>query len=121
MKTIQSDLDANFGEDQARIVDYSDDLSMMVIRLGGEIKNPGLFLWNRTSGDFQLLSWSRVGLKDAPLNPVKAEWYTASDGTKMQAIVTYPRHRMGEKNLPVVVMPHGVAAKRDARIPMEQA
>lgn len=40
------------------------------------------------------------------MNPVKAEWYTARDGMKLQAIVTYPRHRKG-KNLPVVIMPHG--------------
>jgi dipeptidyl aminopeptidase/acylaminoacyl peptidase len=107
MKEIQSALDANFGENMSSIVDYSDDLSTMIVEIGGSAQNPGYFLWNRTSGDFQLLSWGRAGLKDAPLNPVKAEWYTASDGKKIQAIVTYPRHRIGEKNLPVVVMPHG--------------
>ncbi|MEM1051288.1 MAG: prolyl oligopeptidase family serine peptidase [Pseudomonadota bacterium] len=107
MKTIQANLDASFGEDNTRIVDWSDDLKTLVVRLGGTSTNPGYFIYNLNSGDFQLLNWSRVGLKDTPLNPVKAEWYTASDGTRMQAIVTYPRHRIGEKNLPVVVMPHG--------------
>jgi len=53
-----------------------------------------------------LLNWRRTTLADTPMNPVKAEWYTARDGMKLQAIVTYPRHRKG-KNLPVVIMPHG--------------
>ena len=107
LKTVQAILDETFGKDKATIVDYSDDLMKQVIYVGGVDRNGGYYLYDLGTGQFQLLNWDRTALKDAPLNPVKAEWYTASDGQKIQAIVTYPRHREGQKNLPVVVMPHG--------------
>ena len=107
LKTVQGLLDELFGKDEARIIDYADDLSKMIIYAGGKSRGGGFYLYDTTTGSMRLLNWTRSALKDAPLNPVKAEWYTASDGTRMQAIVTYPRHRMGQKNLPVVVMPHG--------------
>jgi dipeptidyl aminopeptidase/acylaminoacyl peptidase len=96
-----------FGKDEARIVDYTSDLSKVVIYGGGVRRAAGYYLFDTRSGDMRLLNWDRSELADAPRNPVSAEWYEASDGTRIQAIVTYPRHRMGRKNLPVVVMPHG--------------
>ena len=107
MKTVHGLLEEVFGKDEATIVDYTNDLSKVVVYGGGSSKNGGYYLYDTRGGSLNLLNWSRTGVKDSPLNPVKAEWYTASDGVRMQAIVTYPRHRMGQKNLPVVVMPHG--------------
>ena len=107
LKTVQTILDETFGQDKATIVDWSNDFMTQVIYVGGLERNGGYYLYDLKSGKFRLLNWDRTALKDAPLNPVKAEWYTASDGTKIQAVVTYPRHRVGEKNLPVIVMPHG--------------
>ncbi|MXO57471.1 alpha/beta hydrolase family protein [Pontixanthobacter gangjinensis] len=107
LATITSLLEEVFGEGAVTIVDNSADMSQIVAYAGGKERAGGFYLFNTQSGSLKLLNWTRTGLKDAPLNPVKAEWYTARDGTKIQAIVTYPRHRMGQKNLPVVVMPHG--------------
>ncbi len=107
LKTVQGLMEEMFGENEGSIVDYTDDLSKVVVYGGGLSKLGGYYLFDTRTGDMKLLNWSNTALKDAPLNPVKAEWYTARDGTKIQAIVTYPRHRMGQKNLPVVVMPHG--------------
>ena len=107
LKAIKDGLEEVFGRDEAVIVDYTDDFSKVIVYGGGVRREGGYYLYDTQSGSLRLLNWTRTALKDAPLNPVKAEWYTASDGTRIQAIVTYPRHRMGEKNLPVVVMPHG--------------
>ncbi len=107
LKAIKDGLEEVFGQDEAVIVDYTDDFSKVIVYGGGMRREGGYYLYDTQSGSLRLLNWTRTALKDAPLNPVKAEWYTASDGTRIQAIVTYPRHRMGEKNLPVVVMPHG--------------
>lgn len=104
---IQAMLEEVFGAGDASIIDYTSNLDRLVIFAGGSKRAGGFYLYDLKSGSLRLLNWLNDSFKDAPLNPVKAEWYTASDGTRIQAIVTYPRHRLGEKNLPVVVMPHG--------------
>jgi dipeptidyl aminopeptidase/acylaminoacyl peptidase len=105
--TIQELLEESFGSGEVTLLDYTDDMRMVVFAAGGLKRAAGFYIFNTETGDVKLLNWQYSALKDAPLNPVKAEWYTASDGTRIQAIVTYPRHRLGQKNLPVVVMPHG--------------
>ncbi len=107
MKQLKQVMEETFGEDEAIIVDYAQDLSKVVVFAGGKTSMGGYYLFEPRTGNLQLLNWSRVALMDSPLNPVTAEWYTASDGQRIQAIVTRPRHREGQKNLPVVVMPHG--------------
>ncbi len=103
---IQGFLDETFGKGEATIVDTDAKQNLLVIRGGGTSKGAGYFLYDVNAAKISLLNWAQVAIKDTPLNPVKAEWVTASDGTKLQVIVTYPRHRTG-KNLPVVIMPHG--------------
>lgn len=107
LKTVKGLLEEVFGTDQVSIIDYTDDMAKVVLYAGGKSRAGGFYIFDTQVGSLNLLNWQRDALKDAPLNPVKAEWYTARDGKKIQAIVTYPRHRIGEKNLPVVVMPHG--------------
>ncbi len=106
LKQIQRLMDETFGKNQADIIDYDDNITKVIIAAGGVKKHNGFYLFDTQSGNLSLLNWSKSNLKDTPLNTVKAEWYTARDGLKIQAIVTYPRHR-NPKNLPVVVMPHG--------------
>lgn len=107
LQTIHSMLEEVFGPGEVSIQDYVPDFTRVILFAGGKARTGGFYLFDTRTGDLRLLNWQRSALKDAPMNPVKAEWYTASDGTKIQAIVTYPRHRLGQKNLPVVVMPHG--------------
>ncbi|MBD2842337.1 prolyl oligopeptidase family serine peptidase [Erythrobacter sp. KMU-140] len=107
LKAVKSMLEEVFGKDEAVIIDYTADLSKIVVYAGGMTKFGGYFMFETQSGSLNLLNWEKTSLKDAPANPMKAEWYTASDGTKIQTIVTYPRHRKGQGNLPVLVMPHG--------------
>lgn len=105
-KELLSVAEELFGKGQVDLVSLARNESKAVLQVGGTTKNNGLYLYDLKSGNVSLLNWRSVALKDAPMNPVKAEWYTARDGMKLQAIVTYPRHRTG-KNLPVVIMPHG--------------
>ncbi len=105
-KDIVATAEGLFGKGQVDIVNVARNESKAVIAVGGTKKNTGFYLFDLKSGGIKLLNWRRSELADNPMNPVKAEWYTARDGMKLQAIVTYPRHRKG-KNLPVVIMPHG--------------
>ncbi|RDC60466.1 Acylaminoacyl-peptidase [Alteripontixanthobacter maritimus] len=107
LKTVDGFMEDFFGKGEASVIDWNEDKTRFLVYAGVNKRNGGYYLFDAPSGKMQLLNWARTALKDAPKNPVKAEWYTASDGVKIQAIVTYPRHRMGQKNLPVVVMPHG--------------
>ncbi len=95
-----------FGKGKVDLIDISQDKNRAILVAGGLEKHAGYYIYEIATGKLRLLNWVSSTLKDAPMNPVKAEWYTARDGTKIQAVVTYPRHRKG-KNLPVVVLPHG--------------
>lgn len=106
LKQIQLFLDEIFGARQADIIDYDRAKRNVIVHAGGTTKHGGFYFYDTQAGKIQLLNWRSNELKDTPMNPVEAVWYTASDGTKIQAVVTYPRHR-GRKNLPVVVIPHG--------------
>ncbi|KEO90853.1 hypothetical protein EH31_07390 [Erythrobacter longus] len=107
MKTVRTMLSEVFEGAALQIVDYTSDLKKFVVYVGGINKFPGYFLFDTQTGSLNLLNWEKTHLKDLEANPMKAEWYTASDGVRIQAVVTYPRHREGQKNLPVIVMPHG--------------
>jgi dipeptidyl aminopeptidase/acylaminoacyl peptidase len=106
MQEIQAFSEELFGKNEVVISDVSKDQSKAIILAGRKKKNPGFYLYDLKAGKIRLLNWFNVELKDVPRNKTVAEWYTASDGQKIQAVVTYPRHRTG-KNLPVVMMPHG--------------
>jgi dipeptidyl aminopeptidase/acylaminoacyl peptidase len=95
-----------FGKDVVSIQSVSKNHKKAILSVGGLKKNGGYYLYDLVTGKVSLLNWQSTALKDTPINPVAAEWYTARDGLKQQAIVTYPRLRKG-KNLPVVIMPHG--------------
>ena len=107
MNTVKTMLREVFEGSAVQIVDYTSDLKKFVVYVGGINKFPGYFLFDTQTGSLNLLNWEKTHLKDLEANPMKAEWYTASDGVRIQAVVTYPRHREGQKNLPVIVMPHG--------------
>ena len=105
-REIQGFLDELFGKGEARIIDTDRTADRLIVYAGGRAKGGGYYLYDTKTAKIDLLNWTRSAIKDAPLNPVKAEWITASDGTRLQVIVTTPRHRTG-KALPVVIMPHG--------------
>lgn len=106
LKEIQGFLDEMFGEGEARMVSSDTSRNRIVILAGGVSKGAGFYLYDVPSAQISLLNWRHTAIKDSTMSVTKAEWITASDGVKIQAIVTYPRHRKG-KNLPVVIMPHG--------------
>ena len=106
MNEIQGFMDEIFGAGEARLVDSDRARNRFIVFAGGKSKAGAFYLYDAKAGSVQLLNYARTPLKDAQLNTVKAEWITASDGVKLQVIVTYPRHRTG-KALPVVIMPHG--------------
>lgn len=105
-KHIQGFLDEMFGKGEARMVSMDRSGDRIVLLAGGVTKGAGFYLYDVPSAKISLLNWRHTRIKDSTLSQTKAEWITASDGVKIQVMVTYPRHRTGKK-LPVVIMPHG--------------
>ncbi|SMQ60405.1 Dipeptidyl aminopeptidase/acylaminoacyl peptidase [Altererythrobacter xiamenensis] len=108
MKTIQEQiLDASFGKDNGRIISMSEDRTKLVLYVAKPNQPGGFYYYNTQNGDFKQVGWINNALKDAELHPVKMIRYPASDGETIEAAVTMPRHRLGQKNLPVVMITHG--------------
>ncbi len=106
-KLIQALMDKQFGKGNARL-ESSDRKDETLIFEVGKPSQPGAYyLFDTKTGKLSSLGWYHPLLKDMTLNPMSTVVYTASDGVKIPAVVTMPRHRMGQKNLPVIVLPHG--------------
>ncbi|WP_423142891.1 alpha/beta hydrolase family protein [Parablastomonas sp. CN1-191] len=107
LKTIQAFLEDSYGKGNAQIVSTNDGDHRLIVALGKPEQENGYYLYDADSGKMQLIGWQSAKLKDGLLNPVSAFRYTASDGLPIEAVVTRPRLRAGQKNLPVVVLTHG--------------
>lgn len=108
LKAIQEQvLDPEFGEANARIISADEDYNRLILYIAKQNQSGGYYLYDVTTGDFGLLGWYDDNLRDYELNPVKMITYPASDGEKIEAVLTMPRHRVGQKNLPVVMITHG--------------
>jgi dipeptidyl aminopeptidase/acylaminoacyl peptidase len=106
-KVIQQVMDEQFGKDNAQVVSRDRKDEKIVFFVAKPSQPGGYYLFNTVTGNLQLLGWYHPVLKDKTMNPMSTVIYTARDGTKIPAVVTMPRHRVGQKNLPVVVLPHG--------------
>jgi dipeptidyl aminopeptidase/acylaminoacyl peptidase len=106
-KTIQKNMDDLFGVGNAHIVSR-DRKEIKLIFFVAKSSEPGAYyIYDTETGKVSLLGWVHPVLGSASLNPMSTVVYTARDGTQIPAVVTLPRHRLGEKNLPVVILPHG--------------
>lgn len=100
------------GTPQIRIVDASDDESVLLIQASSD-DDPGmLYLYEKASGQLSELLPLRDQLDGYQLAEMKPVTYTASDGTKIPGYLTVPIGSDG-KNLPTIVMPHGGPGARD--------
>lgn len=99
--------DEEFGAGNTSIVstDKADD--KMIVALSRPAQMDSYYLYDVTSGQLTLIGYESDVLKDGVLNPVETIRYKASDGMDIEAVVTKPRLRSGEKSLPVVVLTHG--------------
>lgn len=99
--------DDQFGEANAQIVSMSDGYAKMIVALARPGQMDAYYLYDVATGSMSLIGYESDTIKDAMLNPVEAVRYKASDGIEIEAIVTKPRLRAGQKDLPVVVLTHG--------------
>ncbi|WP_077147831.1 S9 family peptidase [Sphingopyxis sp. KK2] len=107
LAAIQNFLNEDFGEGNANIVSSDDGDKKLVVSMASADQIGSYYLYDVESGKFALIGHRSDALGDGKLNPVKAIRYKASDGLEIEAILTTPRLRAGQKNLPIVVLTHG--------------
>jgi dipeptidyl aminopeptidase/acylaminoacyl peptidase len=106
-RVIQQMMDERFGAGNAHLVSRDRRDERLIFKVGKASQPGGYYLYDTAAGKLSLIGWVYPDLADAELNPMSTVTYTARDGLKIPAVVTMPRHRAGQKNLPVVVLVHG--------------
>jgi dipeptidyl aminopeptidase/acylaminoacyl peptidase len=106
-KVIQQVMEDQFGKGNVRIEARDKKDERLIFHVGKPSQPGSYFLFDTRNGKLASIGWAHPLLKEMTLNPMSTVTYTASDGVKIPTVVTMPRHRIGQKNLPVIVMPHG--------------
>jgi dipeptidyl aminopeptidase/acylaminoacyl peptidase len=114
LKTIQGVLEQTFGRGNV-LLESADRAREMIIARVAPTGSPGAYyVYDTRTGGVSRLGFINHTIGDKVLNPVRTIRYKASDGKEIEAVLTMPRHRAGEKNLPLIVLPHGGPWARDS-------
>lgn len=113
LKEIQQVLEESYGKGNVLIATGDARREKIIFRVAAMGQAETWYLFDTVTGGIGVLAYANETLKDAKLNPVSVVRYPASDGKSIEAILTMPRHRAGEKKLAAVVLPHGGPWARD--------
>ncbi|HEX6376481.1 MAG TPA: prolyl oligopeptidase family serine peptidase [Allosphingosinicella sp.] len=113
LKEIQEGLEETFGKGNVYIESTDRAREMIVARIAAPGTPGAYYVYDTRTGGLSRLGWINNAIADRKLNPVKTIRYRASDGKEIEAVLTMPRHRAGQKNLPLIVLPHGGPWSRD--------
>lgn len=114
LKELQKAIDGSIGDRRARIVSWNRDRSRFLIEVGTASQPGGLYFWDIGNAKMNRIAWNSGTLQSRRLSTVSTIRYAARDGTPIEAVLTMPRHRGGQKNLPLIVLPHGGPSARDS-------
>ena len=114
MKEISGLLEETYGKGNVLIesADAQQDKILFSAAAPGQV--PSYWLFDTKTGGLGRLAWGNDALKNAMLNPVSTIHYQTTDSKTVEAVLTMPRHRAGQKDLPLIVMPHGGPWARDS-------
>ncbi|MEK9209980.1 alpha/beta hydrolase family protein [Sphingomonas sp. 2378] len=113
IKDLQAQVDKAVAPRRAEIISWNRARTRFLIDVSSPSTPGALYYWDTDYGNMQFLSWDNPQLKGQRLSPVRTLRYPARDGTQIEAILTLPRGR-GDKNLPLIVLPHGGPFARDS-------
>jgi dipeptidyl aminopeptidase/acylaminoacyl peptidase len=113
LTAAQQKLEATFADSAiVRLSTWSTDRKRFVVWVSGP-KNPGAyFLYDVAKGAATSIGKIAPQLSENELGDMLVIKYKARDGTKITGYLTMPPGK-GDKNLPLVVMPHGGPELRD--------
>jgi dipeptidyl aminopeptidase/acylaminoacyl peptidase len=114
LAAIQADLDKAVAPRIARIVSLSRTQKQMIVQVGSASQPGSYYYYNADAGGaMKRFAFVNEALKEARLGPVSTFRYKARDGQSIEAVLTLPRDG-NNKNLPLILMPHGGPEARDA-------
>jgi dipeptidyl aminopeptidase/acylaminoacyl peptidase len=90
----------------------SADESLWIVSANADVEPGEVYLYNRKAKSLELQYRMREKLPRASLSPMRDIEYPSSDGLKIPAYLTLPKG-LPEKDLPLVVFPHGGPWGRD--------
>ncbi|MDB5694116.1 MAG: uncharacterized protein JWO81_3179 [Alphaproteobacteria bacterium] len=114
LKEIEQGLEETFGAGNVSVESADRAREMIIVSVSRPGAPGGYYVYDTRTGGVALLGWVNGEIKDHSLNPVTTIRYKASDGKEIEAVLTMPRHRAGQKNLPLIVLPHGGPWARDS-------
>lgn len=88
------------------------DGKQWIVRISRDVDPGSVYVFDRAAGTVEKLYSSRPELPSEHLAEMRPVRYKARDGLEVTAYLTLPRGK-GEKNLPVVINPHGGPWARD--------
>jgi dipeptidyl aminopeptidase/acylaminoacyl peptidase len=113
LKEIQGIVEDTFGKGNVYIATTDAKRETILFKVAAMGQAESWYIFDTVTGGMGRFAFGNDTLKDAKLNPVSVVSYPTSDGKKIEAILTMPRHRTGQKNLPLIVLPHGGPWARD--------
>jgi len=113
LRQIQQMLEQGFGKGNVLIASTDANRETILFRVAAMGQAETWYVFDTVSGGVKLFAYANETLKNAQLNPVSVVHYPASDGKQIEAVLTLPRHRQNQKNLPLIVLPHGGPWARD--------
>lgn len=112
LKALEAEVAGMVKGGRTRIVSFSRDRSLSIVKIGGPDAPGAYFLFNRAEKSMQALGYVNSTLKLKRMHPVKTIRYKARDGVEIAAVLTQPAGAKGK--LPLIVMPHGGPYARDS-------
>jgi dipeptidyl aminopeptidase/acylaminoacyl peptidase len=106
-------LTAAYKGDKVDLVSASDNWRRFILRVDSATAGPAFAMVDLDKGKGVWIGDEYAGLKPEAISPVRAISLKAQDGLALNGYLTLPRDRPG-KGLPLVVLPHGGPAARDA-------
>ena len=97
---------AAFRDFDMRLMDWSDDMSHVVVRTTGLGDSGSWFTVDVPNLKAKAFAYERMDIAPSDVGPFSTFEYTASDGMELDGILTLPPG-LEAKNLPLVMLPHG--------------
>lgn len=113
MRKVQAGLDKAVPDATNRVFSRSADGQRMLVVSSSANRPPEYLLYDRTTRALDLAVLPFGKMQDKQLAPMRAVSYRARDGMEIPAYLTLPVGKP-EKNLPLIVMPHGGPFVRDS-------
>lgn len=112
LQAVWNKLEQGLPGRQLFLGDSSDDLSVIAFRSEGAGDPGSSYVFDGARQSVSLIGRQYPGLKPTDVGQVSVVSYTASDGRELFGYLTRPVGA-GDRNLPLVLMPHGGPASRD--------